>query len=238
MPDRVESRISRLAFLASVGGLGVGLATYWISDRKSGDRAGEQRVGTSLLSLGRPGPVHAELRASELLGSQSSASPIRLWSAPDGSPPAWIIEGGWIRPRGLSLFKPSSESRDGLINLKVQIMEGSAGMVVRAKDFRNYYSVHLAVTGDSPSPNLLVRANLVENGTERLIHEERLSRYLDGIRSLYDWSLKMEGNFFCALVGGSPIAVWRDKTLPHGAVGLTSRDEDLFRIYSGSMQLS
>ncbi|MFN7922249.1 MAG: hypothetical protein U0Q16_19250 [Bryobacteraceae bacterium] len=184
----------------------------------------------------RRGPLNEEFRLSQFLAIQKQQD--TSWRAPGGTQPAWVVEDGWLNPRGMALYQPSAGAQNGLVGMNVRFIAGAAGLMLRAQDFRNYYTVRLSLEGETPSPEMLVEAARVENGKETIIHEERVPRGLEGIRSMYPWTMTMDGDFFAAFIGNSPIASWRDKKLDRGAVGMTARDGDMFRVYSSSMQLA
>lgn len=128
---------------------------------------------------------------------------------------------GFIRPRGLALYRPSMNLNDYSVEFLAKIDSSAISWVVRAQDLNNYHVIKLIQRGGGPLPRYAVMRYVVVNGREgpRVEHPLPLNLYKD---TLFRIRMNIRGSDFAILVQDSVVDSWSDDRFPTGGVGFFS----------------
>jgi hypothetical protein len=133
---------------------------------------------------------------------------------------------GFIRPKGLALYRPSMNLADYTVEFLAKIDNSAISWVVRAQDLNNYHVVKLVQRGGGPLPRYTVMRYAVVNGREgpRIEHPLPLNLYKD---TLFRVRMDIRGPNFAVIVQDSVVDSWSDDRFPTGGVGFfTGLGED------------
>jgi general secretion pathway protein A len=144
------------------------------------------------------------------------------WMSHGGARPSWISDAaGFVHPASLALYRPSLSLSDYQMQFVGTIDKKALSWVVRAEDFKNYYSIQLAILKPGPIPTVGVIRYAVVNGKtqDRVVTPLLIRTQLD---TVYRVSLDVRGDRFTLSVQDQQVDTWTESKLPRGGVGFYS----------------
>jgi hypothetical protein len=211
--DPIVKRRGRSAAKPKMGGLLLPVligfvAVFWFRASDAIPRA--PSVGRDVFSgLG-------EVFAGNATARENFQDGLSAWRGSGGRD--WTYHAGHVKPRHLKLWGPTLKLRDYDLHFRAAIEERAIGWVFRASDDRNYYATKLKISRPAPFPlSEIVRYKVVdglESGRIELPLPQQVQR-----GTLYNVSVRIQGDRFTTFVNGSQVDSWRDGALKTGGVG-------------------
>lgn len=141
--------------------------------------------------------------------------------------PSWSYDRtGFIRPRALGIYRPSTGLSDYSFEFLSKIDQRAVSWVFRASDLNNYYAMKLVDKTGGVTPEMALVHYAVIEGREGPKKEVPLplSVYKD---TLFRIRMDVQGPHFSVLVQGTVVDYWKDSRLKSGGVGFfASRGEE------------
>jgi hypothetical protein len=141
--------------------------------------------------------------------------------------PSWSYDRtGFIRPRALGIYRPSTGLSDYSFEFLSKIDQRAVSWVFRASDLNNYYAMKLVDKTGGVTPQMALVHYAVIEGREGPKKEVPLplSVYKD---TLFRIRMDVQGPHFSVLVQGTVVDYWKDSRLKSGGVGFfASRGEE------------
>jgi len=144
------------------------------------------------------------------------------WDTSNANATAWNYDQtGFIRPRGLALYRPSMSLTNYTIEFLAKIDAVAVGWVVRALDHQNYHAVKLVQRGGGPLPRYTIVRYTVVDGREgpRIEHPLPLNLYKD---TLFRIRMDIRGADYSLMVQDSVVDSWTDERFQFGGMGFFS----------------
>jgi hypothetical protein len=144
------------------------------------------------------------------------------WDTNNANATAWNYDQtGFIRPRGLALYRPSMSLTNYTIEFLAKIDAVAVGWVVRALDHQNYHAVKLVQRGGGPLPRYTIVRYTVVDGREgpRIEHPLPLNLYKD---TLFRIRMDIRGADYSLMVQDSVVDSWTDDRFQFGGMGFFS----------------
>ena len=133
--------------------------------------------------------------------------------------PSWSYDRtGFIRPRGLGIFRPSTELSDYAFEFLGKIDQSAVSWVFRASDLRNFYAMKLVDKTGGVTPQMALVHYAVIDGREGPKKEVPLPMtvYKD---TLFRIRMDIQGPHFSVQVQGTVVDYWKDSRLKSGGIG-------------------
>lgn len=144
-------------------------------------------------------------------------SGLDLWTSAAGG--RWSYDNlGFVRPGGLSLFRPSLTLTDYELDFVGRIDEKGLGFVFRAADASNYQAVKLTQEIVNGVPDLRLVHYAVVNGREASRTEKPLAIALSN-GAFFNVHLEARGSEFTLMVQDKIADFWSDGRLKAGGIG-------------------
>jgi hypothetical protein len=178
--------------------------------------AGVLPVATVEPKLGKFDQILLSRAAVELADDFSFG--LDSWEARSNSV-QWTYDAtGFVRPRGLAIYRPSLNLADYSVEFLAKIDNSAISWVVRAQDLNNYMVVKMVQRGGGPLPRYTIMHYPVVNGREgaRIEHPLPLNLYKD---TLFHIRMDIRGSNYAVLVQDSVVDSWSDERFPVGGVG-------------------
>jgi hypothetical protein len=141
--------------------------------------------------------------------------------------PSWSYDRtGFIRPRALGIYRPSTGLADYAFEFLGKIDQRAVSWVFRASDLNNYYAMKLVDKTGGVTPQMALVHYAVIEGREGPKKEVPLplSVYKD---TLFRIRMDVQGPHFSVQVQGTVVDYWKDSRLKSGGVGFfASRGEE------------
>lgn len=144
------------------------------------------------------------------------------WDSNSANNLTWSYDAtGFIRPRGLALFRPSMSLTNYTVEFLAKIDAAAVGWVVRAVDHNNYHAVKIVQRGGGPLPRYTIVRYTVVDGREgpRIEHPLPLTLYKD---TLFRIRMDIRGSNYSLLVQDSVVDSWSDPRFEFGGMGFFS----------------
>jgi hypothetical protein len=145
------------------------------------------------------------------------------WEGARSGAADWSVDGGYVRPGGLRIWKKSSSLSNYEFEFVGQIDRKSMDWAFRAADLKNYYATKITITHPGPLPNAGLVRFVVLDGRERERVELPLPLTLERGTD-YRVRVSVHDNRFLTSVNGQLVSSWNDNRLTRGGVGFFSED--------------
>ncbi len=144
------------------------------------------------------------------------------WDSNSANSLTWSYDQtGFIRPRGLALFRPSMSLTNYTVEFLAKIDASAVGWAIRAMDHNNYHAVKIVQRGGGPLPRYTIVRYTVVDGREgpRIEHPLPLNLYKD---TLFRIRMDIRGSNYSLLVQDSVVDSWSDNRFEFGGMGFFS----------------
>lgn len=144
------------------------------------------------------------------------------WDSNSANSLTWSYDQtGFIRPRGLALFRPSMSLTNYTVEFLAKIDASAVGWAIRAMDHNNYHAVKIIQRGGGPLPRYTIVRYTVVDGREgpRIEHPLPLNLYKD---TLFRIRMDIRGSNYSLLVQDSVVDSWSDNRFEFGGMGFFS----------------
>jgi hypothetical protein len=149
------------------------------------------------------------------------------WDGNSQLGPSWSYDRtGFIRPRALGIYRPSTGLSDYAFEFLGKIDQHAISWVFRASDLNNYYAMKLVDKTGGVTPQMALVHYAVIEGREGPKKEVPLPIpvYKD---TLFRIRMDIQGPHFSVQVQGTVVDYWKDNRLKSGGVGFfASRGEE------------
>ena len=139
-----------------------------------------------------------------------------------GPGPSWSYDRtGFIRPRALGIYTPSTPLSDYAFEFLAKIDQRAISWVFRARDLNNYYAMKLVDTSGGVMPQMALVHYAVIEGREGPKKEVPLPLSVSK-DTLFRIRMDIQGPHFSVQVQGGVVDYWKDSRLKAGGVGFFS----------------
>lgn len=152
------------------------------------------------------------------------------WEGSGQLGPSWSYDRtGFIRPRALGIYTPSTPLSDYAFEFLGKIDQRSISWVFRASDLNNYYAMKLVDKTGGATPQMALVHYAVIEGREGPKKEVPLpiTVYKD---TLFRIRMDIQGPHFSVQVQGTVVDYWKDSRLKAGGIGFFSNRGEESRV--------